>query len=108
MEIHQVRYFLAVCEEGSFTGAAKRCRVTQPSLSNAMKCLEQELGGPLFRRLRRGAVLSALGEVVRPHLERLIECLQRARIEAASHAGTIGATAHIRPADSVAEALPQN
>jgi DNA-binding transcriptional LysR family regulator len=52
MEMHQVRYFLALCEELNFTRAAERCHVTQPSLTRAIKQLEEELGGTLFHRER--------------------------------------------------------
>jgi len=52
MEMHQVRYFLAVCEERNFTRAAKSCGVSQPSLTNAIKRLELKLGGPIFLRDR--------------------------------------------------------
>jgi molybdenum-dependent DNA-binding transcriptional regulator ModE len=68
MEMHQIRYFLALCEEKSFTRAAKRCGVSQPSLTNAIKRLEAEFGGPLFERSRRMTRLSSLGEIVRPNL----------------------------------------
>jgi hypothetical protein len=44
MEMHQVRYFLAVAEELNFTRASEKCNVTQPSLSRAIKLLEEELG----------------------------------------------------------------
>ena len=69
MEMHQVRYFLAVAEDLNFTRAAERCNVAQPSLSRAVKLLEEELGGPLFHRERSQTHLSELGHMVRPHLE---------------------------------------
>src|SRR5207249_1413598 len=58
MEMHQVRYFLAVAEDPNFTKAAERCNVSQPALSRAIQALEQELGGPLFNRERRHTHLS--------------------------------------------------
>ena len=61
MEMHQVRYFLAVAEELNFTRASEKCNVTQPSLSRAIKLLEEELGGPLFRRERESTRLTDLG-----------------------------------------------
>ncbi len=69
MEMHQVRYFLAVAEELNFTRASEKCNVTQPSLSRAIKLLEEELGGPLFRRERESIHLTDLGNLVRPHLQ---------------------------------------
>ena len=48
MEMHQVRYFLAVAQELNFSRAAEKCNVSQPSLSRAIQQLEGELGGPLF------------------------------------------------------------
>jgi DNA-binding transcriptional LysR family regulator len=70
MKMHQVRYFLALCEERSFMRAAKKCGVSQPSLTNGIKALEAELGGDLFtRRPRIG--LTPLGTAVRPRLVRI-------------------------------------
>jgi len=69
MEMHQVRYFLAVAEELNFTRASEKCNVTRPSLSRAIKILEEELGGPLFRRERESIRLTDLGNLVRPHLQ---------------------------------------
>jgi DNA-binding transcriptional LysR family regulator len=71
MEMHQVRYFLALCEHGGFARAAEACDVSQPALTTAMKRLEQELGGPLFHREAKRLVLSRLGQMVRPHIEQL-------------------------------------
>ena len=65
MEMHQVRYFLATVSELNFTKAAERCNVTQPSLTRAIKQLEEELGGDLFRRERPQAQLTELGERAR-------------------------------------------
>jgi LysR family transcriptional regulator, hydrogen peroxide-inducible genes activator len=69
MEMHQVRYFLAVAAELNFTRAAEKCHVAQPSLTRAIKLLEEELGGPLFHRERANTHLSELGRMVKPHLE---------------------------------------
>jgi DNA-binding transcriptional LysR family regulator len=69
MELHQIRYFLALCEELNFTRAAERCMVAQSSLTRAIKALETELGGPLFHRERANTHLSRLGEKVKPFLE---------------------------------------
>ena len=68
MEMHQVRYFLAVADELNFTRAAERCHVAQPSLTRAIKLLEEELGGPLFHRERANTHLSELGCMVKPYL----------------------------------------
>jgi LysR family hydrogen peroxide-inducible transcriptional activator len=83
MERHQVRYFLALCDEHNFTRAAKRCGVSQPSLTNAIKRLEQELGGPLFRRGRLSTQLTDLGIFVRPDLVRIDQSTTEAKRKAA-------------------------
>jgi len=82
MEMHQVRYFLAVCETLNFTRAADQCHVAQPSLTRAIKNLEEELGGPLFRRERNLSHLTELGRLMRPYLEQVYEASQTARQEA--------------------------
>jgi len=68
MEMHQIRYFLALSEELSFRRAAKRCNVAQSSLSRAIRALEIELGGALFHRERANSHLSRLGQRVHPLL----------------------------------------
>ncbi|MCG8403764.1 MAG: LysR family transcriptional regulator [Phycisphaerales bacterium] len=72
MEIHQLRYFLAVSETGSFTRAAERCHVAQPSLSQQIKKLESALGCQLFDRQVRGAVLSEAGHALLPRARRIL------------------------------------
>ena len=61
MELHQIRYFLALCQELNFTRAAEQCGVAQSSLTRAIKALEIELGGALFHRERANTHLSKLG-----------------------------------------------
>src|SRR5215204_4656939 len=82
MEMHQVRYFLAVAEELNFTRAAERCNVAQPSLTRAIKLLEGELGGPLFNRERANTHLSELGRMVKPYLEQVYEQTREAKRQA--------------------------
>ncbi len=76
MEMHQIRYFLAVCRAGSFTRAAEDCGISQPALTAAIKKLETELGDPLFRREGRKVFLSPLGELMQPKLENVMRDMQ--------------------------------
>lgn len=78
MQMHQIRYFLALCEERNFTRAAKRSGVAQPSLTNAILALERELGGRLFQR-KPAIALTALGYAVQPYLSRIAQNADHAR-----------------------------
>jgi len=78
MQMHQIRYFLALCEELNFTRAARRSGVSQPSLTNAIGALERELGGALFLR-RPSITLTALGRAMQPYLEQIARNADRAR-----------------------------
>jgi len=71
VKMHQVFYFVALCEEQSFTHAAKRCGVAQPSLTRAIQTLEEEIGAQLFERSRSNVRLTHLGLFVRPDFERI-------------------------------------
>jgi LysR family transcriptional regulator, hydrogen peroxide-inducible genes activator len=82
MEMHQIRYFLAVAEELNFTRAAERCTVAQPSLTRAIKLLEEELGGRLFHRERARTHLSELGHMVHPYLMHVFEQTQSVKQQA--------------------------
>ena len=75
--MHQVLYFLAVCKELSFRRAARRCGISQPSLSNAISALEQNLGGALFLR-KPSIALTVLGCAIRPYLEEIVRNADRA------------------------------
>lgn len=82
MEMHQVRYFLAVARHFNFTRAAEELRVTQPSLTRAVQKLESELGGPLFRRERSNTHLTELGRMMLPHLEAAFASAETAKRQA--------------------------
>jgi len=82
--MHQVRYFVALCETLNFTRAAERCNVTQPSLTRAIQLLEHELGGPLFNRERNQTHLSELGRLMEPHLREVLDQTRSARARASS------------------------
>jgi LysR family hydrogen peroxide-inducible transcriptional activator len=85
MELHQIRYFLAVSETLNFTRAAEACSVTQPALSRAIQQLEQEIGGPLFRRERNLTHLTDLGLLMKPQLQRIMDTLGEVQREAKQH-----------------------
>ena len=84
MEMHQIRYFLAVGETLNLTKAADRCNVTQPSLTRAIKALEAELGGELLRRERALSHLTELGQRVLPMLRQCYETALAAKTMATS------------------------
>src|ERR1700678_135530 len=84
MEMHQIRYFLAVGETLNLTKAAKHCNVAQPSLTRAIKALEAELGGELIRRERSLSHLTELGQRVLPMLRQCYETAVAAKSVAAS------------------------
>lgn len=79
MEMHQVRYFLAVARTLNFTRAAEECNVAQPSLTRAIRQLEGEFGGDLFRRERPHAQLTELGERMLPLLKQCYDSALSAR-----------------------------
>lgn len=92
MEMHQVRYFLAVARTRNFTRAAEECNVAQPSLTRAIKQLEDELGGELFRRERPQAQLTDLGQHMLPLLQQCFDSAASAKSVAGSiKAGKTGA-----------------
>jgi LysR family transcriptional regulator, hydrogen peroxide-inducible genes activator len=73
---------MALTETLNFTRAAERCNVTQPSLTRAIKQLEDELGGPLFHRERANTHLTELGRTMRPFLAQIAENMQAAKARA--------------------------
>lgn len=66
MNLRQLEYFIAIAEEGSFRAAADKVHVAPPSLSQQIRVLEAEVGGPLFERLARGSRLTPAGRALLP------------------------------------------
>ncbi len=87
MQFNQISYFLRACDTLNFTRAAEICHVSQPSLSAAIRKLEEELGGELFNRYGREFELTALGEAMR---------IQLGRIEQARNAASLAASEFVR------------
>ena len=87
METHQLRYFLAVAQTGRFTQAAMACSVSQPSLSIQIAKLEDELGGPLFERTRKGVRMTARGDAFLPRAKAIWAEMEAAHRDAESLAG---------------------
>src|SRR5271165_2477089 len=103
MELHQLRYFCAVADTASFSRAAEKSHVSQPSLSQQILKLESELGGRLFDRLGRSVRLTELGQAFLPRARSVLHELATAkdevieRLQSESGPVTIGAIPTIAP-----------
>ena len=85
MELHQLRYFVAVAETENFTRAAERSHVSQPSLSQQILKLESEIGHKLFHRLGRKAVLTEAGVAFLERARRILFEVENAAKELGDH-----------------------
>lgn len=81
MEIHQLEYFIAIVETGSFSKAADHCNVAQPSLSQQIKKLEAEIGHPLFDRLGRRIALTNTGKMLIPKARTILDEIQGIKVD---------------------------
>lgn len=89
MEMHQLRYFVAVARSGNFSRAADECRVAQPSLSQQILKLEDEVGERLFERTRRRTILTTAGTLFLPHALNILEAAERGRKEIQEMGGQV-------------------
>jgi DNA-binding transcriptional LysR family regulator len=88
MDLRQLETFLVVASAGSFGRAAASMHVSQPTVSARIAALEATMGGSLFDRGPRGAMLTELGRAFFPHADRAVEALHEGQSAAAS--GTLG------------------
>jgi DNA-binding transcriptional LysR family regulator len=79
MNLRQLECFVAIVEEGSFTRAAGRVGITQPSLSQHVRSLEEELGGAVLERLPRGVALTPAGRTLLPEARAALRAVERGR-----------------------------
>jgi LysR family hydrogen peroxide-inducible transcriptional activator len=83
MEFHQLRYVCAIADTGNFSRAAERCHIAQPSLSQQVLKLEEDLGAKLFDRLGRSVRLTEAGRAFIPHARAVLEQMEVARLSVA-------------------------
>src|SRR5712691_485870 len=102
MNLRQLHYLVAIADEGSFTRAAEQLLVAQPSLSQQIKSLEHELGGPLLERLPKGVRLTAAGKVFLPEARAAVAHAERARRNARSALGLQAGELEVATVTSVA------
>ena len=81
MDLLQLRYFIEVCDAGSFSRAAISLNLTQPTLSRQIGLLEAELGQRLLERTGRGVIPTDSGALLILHARAMLEMAQRARDE---------------------------
>src|SRR5262249_7346772 len=81
MEVHQLRYFCAIAEPGSFTRAAQKNHVAQPSLSQQIGKLEDELGAKLVERLGRSIRLTEYGRALLPRAQSVLRELESVKLQ---------------------------
>lgn len=103
MELHQLRYFVAVAEALSFSRAAEHCGVAQPSLSQQIRKLEEQLDLRLFDRLSRGVAITDAGSALLPRARTIlaeVNALQsgvRSSLEAGDGPLVVGAIPTMAP-----------
>src|SRR5258705_13507290 len=90
MEIHQLRYFCAVADTNSFSRAAVQAHVSQPSLSQQILKLEDELGARLFDRLGRSVRLTEVGKTFLPRARAVLRELEAARGDVVERKDSVG------------------
>lgn len=96
MEIHEIRYFIALSETLNFSRAAERCNVSQPALTRAIRGLEDKLGGgPLIHRERGNTHLTEFGSIMKPYFEHMLEEMNAAKARAQDYKRLSGTTLRV-------------
>ena len=85
VNLKQLRFAVSLAAEGSFTGAASACCVTQPTLSNGIAQLEAELGDRLFVRTTRQVTLTPFGEHLMPYMTEVLRAQATLAVQVRSY-----------------------
>src|SRR5690242_18048180 len=104
MTFRQLEYLVAVVDDGSLGRAAQRLYVSQPTLSQQIRALEAEIGGPLLERLPRGVRPTAAGEALLPPARAALAATERARRSARMVLGLEAGELEIATVGTVASA----
>ncbi len=89
MDIRQLRYFMAIAEEGKISRAAQRLHMAQPPLSLQLKLLERELGVQLVERTTRSLSLTKAGHALYQRAEQIVGLVDAAAKEVREHDGAM-------------------
>ncbi len=79
MDISQLKYFIALAQTRSFSEAARRCGISQPSMSHGISALEKQLGAPLFLRSRKSVTITDAGKILLPSAMQIVETAEKAQ-----------------------------
>ncbi|WP_081949080.1 LysR family transcriptional regulator [Litchfieldella xinjiangensis] len=101
MTFQQLRHFIAIIETGSLSQAAKRCYISQPSMSASIKALEQDLGCGLFTRHSKGLLPTAAGQALQQHAERMLREAQQARASVRSFPAELSGTLRLGVTETI-------
>ena len=102
MDIRVLRYFLAVAREQSFSTAAERLFLSQPTLSRQLKELEEELGKPLLIRSNKGVSLTEEGMILRKRAEEIVELMDKTEQEVRQSNENVSGTVYIGAGETYA------
>lgn len=106
MDLRQLRYFVAIAEEGQVTAAARRLRISQPPLSHELARLEDELGTQLVRRGPRGVTLTEAGRLLYERGRTILEMASAAEHEVSSVGRGLTGTLRLAVCPSAAGLAP--
>ena len=108
IELRHLRYFLALADAHSFTLAARRLNVTQPTLSHQIKQLETAIGAFLFERRSKDVELSQAGRLFRPYCERMLKELELGALALSELEGLMRGTLRMAVSHSFSSSMLPN